>query len=198
MELANLFNCFNVKTGSRGGGGVTYVRWGKTSCPSTEGTSLLYNGRAAGTWYGHRGGASDLLCLPNNPQFLASRNGGPRSILYQTEYETNSGPSFQNLHDQDVPCATCITTKRSIKIMIPGRITCINSGWTREYYGYLMADHNGHHRIQYTCVDIKAEGVPGTKRNLNGALLYHVEVHTGSLRSAYRNGNEMTCVVCTM
>ena len=82
--------------------------------------------------------------------------------------------------------------------MIPGRTTCINSGWTREYYGYLMVDYHGHHRIQYTCVDINAEGVPGTKGNRNGALLYHVEVHTGSLQSAYRDANEMTCVICIM
>ena len=32
-------------------GGVTYVRWGKSSCPNVAGTELLYAGRAAGTFF---------------------------------------------------------------------------------------------------------------------------------------------------
>ena len=59
-----------------------------------------------------------------------------------------------------------------------------------EYY-----NHPGH--LQYYYVDVKAEGVPATGKNINGALLYHVEVHTRSLSSAYTNSNEMACVVCT-
>ena len=43
-------------TGSQGppgprSGGVTYVRWGRTTCPDTEGTEAVYTGRAAGTHY---------------------------------------------------------------------------------------------------------------------------------------------------
>ena len=30
-------------------GGVTYIRWGRTTCPDTEETELVYAGRAAGT-----------------------------------------------------------------------------------------------------------------------------------------------------
>ena len=35
-------------------GGVVYTRWGRTTCPSTSGTQLLYAGRAA--WMGRIGG----------------------------------------------------------------------------------------------------------------------------------------------
>ncbi len=178
-------------------GGATYIRWGKTACPSTDGTQLIYKGRAAGSHYGHKGGAADILCLPENPEFLSSKNGGHRSYLFQMEYQTNTGPYFQNLHDHDVPCATCLSTKRGTKIMIPGRISCLK-GWTREYYGYLMSEKENHHRSQFTCVDVNPEGVPGTSKNIDGALLYPVEVHTGSFPSSYVNGNEMTCVVCTI
>ena len=45
-----------------------------------------------------------------------------------------------------------------------------------EYY-----NHPGH--LQYYCVDVNAEGVPGTSRDVNGALLYRVEVHNRSLPS---------------
>ena len=40
-------------------GGVVYTRWGKTTCPSTSGTQLLYAGRAGGSDYSERGGASN-------------------------------------------------------------------------------------------------------------------------------------------
>ena len=33
------------------GGGVVYTRWGRTTCPSTSGTQLLYAGRAAGSLF---------------------------------------------------------------------------------------------------------------------------------------------------
>ena len=177
-------------------GGVTYIRWGKMSCPTNEGTELMYKGRAAGSGHNQKGGGTDLLCLPENPEFLASRNGGHRAYVYQTEYETNTGPSFQNLHDHDIPCATCFSSQRGAKIMIPGKTTCLK-GWTREYYGYLMSAFHSHYRMTYSCVDVTAEAVPGTAKNRNGALLYHVEVQTGALPSAYINGNELTCVVCT-
>ena len=35
-------------------GGAVYVRWGRTSCPSDQGTELLYSGRAAGSHYTHK------------------------------------------------------------------------------------------------------------------------------------------------
>ena len=48
-------------------GGATYIRWGQTTCPDTEGTELVYAGRAAGTSHSHEGGTSDYLCLPDEP-----------------------------------------------------------------------------------------------------------------------------------
>ena len=50
-------------TGSQGlpgpcSGGVTYVRWGRTTCPDTEGTEVVYTGRAAGSYFIHTGGTS--------------------------------------------------------------------------------------------------------------------------------------------
>ena len=36
-------------------GGVVYTRWGKSSCPSVSGTTLVYAGRAGGTYYSHKG-----------------------------------------------------------------------------------------------------------------------------------------------
>ena len=49
--------------------GVVYTRWGRTTCPSGQGTDLVYSGRAGGTEYRIRGGASNYLCMPDNPQY---------------------------------------------------------------------------------------------------------------------------------
>ena len=43
-------------------GGVTYTRWGKSSCPNVAGTELAYSGRAGGSHY-QNGGAANYLCM---------------------------------------------------------------------------------------------------------------------------------------
>ena len=67
-------------------GGMTYTRWGKSSCPS--GTSLVYVGRTAGTRYTQSGGGANLVCLSNTPQFLSYTPGVQnvgRGFLYGTQ-----------------------------------------------------------------------------------------------------------------
>ena len=49
------------------GSGATYVRWGRTECPRVNGTVKVYDGYAAGDYYQHAGGPSELLCLPKDP-----------------------------------------------------------------------------------------------------------------------------------
>ena len=50
-------------------GGVTYIRWGRTVCPSEAGTELVYEGIAAGTHHIHQGGSSTYLCVPKVPLY---------------------------------------------------------------------------------------------------------------------------------
>ena len=58
-------------------GGVTYVRWGKSSCPSVAGTELIYAGRVAGTlFYNKPRSGSNYLCLPDEPQYTLRYNPG--------------------------------------------------------------------------------------------------------------------------
>jgi len=37
-------------------------------------------------------------------------------------------------------------------MMIPGKTVCPSS-WIREYYGYLMADVQIHHRTKFECIN---------------------------------------------
>lgn len=52
-----------------GSGSSSYIRWGRTTCPSTCDTTLVYSGRVGGTYYSTRGGAADYLCLPDQPEY---------------------------------------------------------------------------------------------------------------------------------
>ncbi|KXJ27293.1 Short-chain collagen C4 [Exaiptasia diaphana] len=158
----------------RSRGGVEYIRWGKTSCP--YGADLVYKGRIGGEHYTHLGGGANYVCVPEVPDYLNYKPGRQNTaFIFGAEYET-----------------------RSSKLMIPATYKC-PSGWTREYYGYLMTEHHGHKNNRaYICVDKDAEAVSGSKPSHNGALLYPVSGHCGSLPCRpYRQDLELTCVVCT-
>ena len=92
--------------------------------------------------------------------------------------------------------------------MIPGRTTCPN-GWTSEYFGFLMSSRHDHRRTEYICMDRDAESaITGSQANEDGALFYPVEVRCydpdpdkrqgGLPCDKFPDGNELTCVVCTM
>ena len=161
---------------------MVYTRWGKTTCSNTSGAELLYAGRAAGSYYNENGGGANYLCLPEQPEnltYTAGRQGG-RAYLYGTEYETGGGGDgpFRSVYQHDVPCP---------------------SSWTREYYGYLMANSNSYRRTMFECVDISPESVPDSTANTNGALLYHTEAYCGYGFPCppYDSEKEVVCVVCT-
>ncbi len=169
-------------------------------CPDINGTELLYSGRAAGSRQDHRGGGSNYICLPDEPEFLSTTSGvqGDRSYVYGTAYNTaNSPPALGNLIGSNAPCAVCIT-ERTNKIMIPGKFNCPPL-WTREYYGYLMTEQQANYRNSFECVDVEAEAVPGSGSGTSGALFYFAEARcTGLACPPYVEGHELTCVVCTM
>ena len=177
--------------------GTVYVRWGHDQCPSTA--QLVYSGRAGGSHYTHAG-ASNPQCLPLDPKFLPQITGSQlRSYMYGAEYETHtdSKSHIHGRHDTDVPCAVCHVSNRTTVYMVPANYTC-PSGWTREYYGYLMSELHSHHPSQFTCVDIAFKSVTGSAANNNGLLFYFVEGRCGSLPCPpYDETKELSCAVCT-
>ena len=179
-------------------GGAVYTRWGRTTCPNITGTQLVYAGRAAGSWYNHKGGGANYLCLPNDPSYLQYTSGSQtlRNYVYGAEYETGDGP-LSTFHNHNVPCAVCYVSTRGTVLMIPAKTTCPSS-WTQEYNGYLMAERYNHYRSTYECVDQNPESVPGSAGYQAGALIYHVQV-TCSTIACPRNtaGRELACAVCT-
>ncbi len=91
-------------------GGVVYTRWGKSTCPSVPGTRLVYAGRAGGSYYDHRGGGSNYLCMPSDPEYtLPSRSGRQNlATVFGVEYER----PVQGAHNHNVPCAVCLAAPR--------------------------------------------------------------------------------------
>ena len=178
-------------------GGAIYTRWGRTTCPDTPGTELVYKGLAGGSDFDQYGGGANYLCLPHDPEYLKDGLPSTSSTLNGAEYE--SPISSSSLNNHNVPCAVCYTSKRTSKLMIPARITCPPS-WTQEYIGYLMAAYESHKKnTVYECVDKDAEAVRGSLADTNGALFYHVVAtcNTGLPCKPYVSTKTITCTVCT-
>ena len=180
-------------------GGVVYTRWGRTTCPDTPGTELVYAGRAGGSRHNAQGGAANYLCMPENPDYLEYSPGvQDLSPVYGVEYETYpNGDPLRSLYEHDAPCAVCHTTARETALMIPAKTQCPPS-WTHEYTGYLMAEYKGHRRTTFVCIDKDAESVPGSAGDTDPVLLYHAEATCTALPCPpYDPQKELTCVVCT-
>ena len=184
-------------------GGAVYVRWGRTSCPSDQGTELLYSGRAAGSHYNHKGGGANHLCMPDDPEHLQYGNGVQgHSTLYGLEYRPHSpyplsSQPLRHVHDHNVPCAVCYTATRDTVVMIPANLHC-PTHWTVEYTGYLMSAHYRNQRSTYECVDKDPESVPGLDGSSGTSLFYHVEPNCAGLSCPpYDAQKELTCVVCS-
>ena len=158
----------------------------------------MYAGRTGATFSGHIGGASNYICMPDDPQYTLAYQSGVqgRSYVYGTEYE---GPPLVSGREQhNAPCAVCYVSTQHTVIIIPAKTTC-PIGWTREYYGYLMSEASTiNHRTMYECVDKDLESIPGSQDGINGCHFYHVEAHcNGVACPPYNNEKELTCVVCS-
>ena len=152
-------------------GGAVYIRWGRTSCQSGQGTELVYSGRGGGSHSDNSGGGANHLCMPDDPEYM--------------QYEIG----VQG-------CAVCYTGAQVTVMMIPVKIHC-PSGWTVEYTGYLMSEGSSDTRSNYECVDHDPQSVPGLGGLNVMSFLSHVEpVCSGSCPPYYAE-RELTCVVCS-
>ena len=181
-------------------GGAVYTCWGRTTCPTGQGTQLLYAGRAGGTHYEHSGGAANHLCLPNDPDHLQYQSGVQGyARIGGVEYQYNTHSPFFSRNDNNIPCAVCYVATRSVTVMIPAKTRC-PTHWTLEYVGYLMTDYHDHGgRSMYECIDKDPESIPGLNAGNNPrALLQLVEPYCNGLSCPpYDDEKELTCVVCT-
>ena len=182
--------------------GVTYIRWGKSSCPNATGTQLVYAGRAGGTAFNNQGGGAEKLCLPLDPDYInapRSTSAALYSTIHGAEYQTYNGPQH-NVFDHNVPCAVCYASTRVAMIMIPAKTQCPSS-WTREYYGYLMTEreHSFHYRSSFNCVEANPDVINGGAGSTDGALFQYViaTCNDGLQCPPYQANRVVSCAVCT-
>ena len=178
-------------------GGVTYTRWGRTTCPNSTGATLVYEGYAAGSKWQESGGGANYICLPKDPEYWSIGTGqsSAHANLYGAEYHSRLYPSFI---DSAPPCAVCFAVGKTAALMIPAKLTCPPS-WTMEYNGYLVAEHYGHpNNVVFECVDFNREAVPGTSKADPEASFHHVRTTCHGLPCPpYSATKEVACVVCT-
>ena len=179
-------------------GGAVYVRWGRTICPN--GTELVYSGRAGGTRYDQKGGAANHLCMPDDPDYLQYISGVTNiNFVAPVEYYFNTMSSLSQFNEHNAPCAVCYAATRGTVLMVPAKTQC-PTGWTREYYGYLMSNHHGHQgRTMYICIDKDPESVPGLNADSNSQCIFDFnEIYcNGFSCPPYDAQKELTCAVCT-
>ena len=187
--------------GTPGLAGVTYTRWGRTTCPRIQGTSIVYEGITAGAGHSETGGGSNYICVVKDALYHREATTVNRNwaYIYGAEYELKSGQALSRMANQNPPCAVCEVSTRSKHLMIPGTYRC-PSGWTTEYSGWLVSEwHSYQGRTTYVCLDKDPEGVEGEGRDTGGATMYHVEAqcNRGLPCPPYDDRKELSCVVCT-
>ena len=186
-------------------GGTVFTRWGRTTCPETPGTELVYSGIVAASHHTEKGGGANYLCLPNDPQPLETTHGidSDRAKLYGVEYDLSSGSLniLASVKTHNAPCVVCYTSQRATVLTMPGKPTCPSS-WTLEYAGYLVADRFNHNRVMFECMDKEPECIPGSAGWINGwgGLFKFTEVASctvGIPCPPYSHGMELSCAMCT-
>jgi hypothetical protein len=195
--------------------GSVYTRWGRTTCE--EGATAVYKGYVAGNMYDKDGSGGNYLCVREGPQWGSGNVGGTQEVSgklhgiqyrFWTEhgYGNNKPFSYANnqgasLNERDAVCVVCYRPNSSTNLMIPGGQDCGvgNDDWNLEYKGYLMSERLAHQRAEYICVDEAPEARPRVgAAAANIGTIHPVQVACGGLPCGeYKDGNEVTCAVCS-
>ena len=177
--------------------GSTYVRWGRKTCP--RGSTEVYKGYAAGSYYSHKGGAANPVCLTDKPTWgkFTEKREEYGAFIYGAEYATYEYSMWTYIQNHDVPCVVCRVPQKDV-LMVPGSLVCPKS-YRVQYNGYLMAGSYGHPApSQFICVDGNPEAIDRSFEDKDGYLLYFVQASCGSLSCGpYSQNREITCAVCS-
>lgn len=165
-------------------------------------TNIFFSGITGGKPFNEVGGGVDTLCLPHDPD--DAPRDFPTSLqsaahLYGSEYQF----SYRKIAwDDDIPCAVCHVESSTSVLMIPAKNMC-PSGWNMQYHGFLVTDNDdsGWYAFDFVCLHEDSEYLTEGARqhDQNGHILYPVTAVCGSLPCPpYRNGQYITCAVCTL
>ncbi|XP_062592512.1 short-chain collagen C4-like [Saccostrea cucullata] len=200
LQEADLNQRIGLLESSSQKSGSIYIRWGKHSCPKLNGTELVYEGTAGGSYYTETGNGANTLCLPHDPELLPDHfplisDGGHFSHIYGGEYQFSLG---KVVVQDDVPCSVCRVKMATSSMMIPAKRSC-PFGWSKQYSGLLTANTYYANKNDYLCLDEDPDFIERSRQNENGRLFYPVKTICGTLPCPpYKNATLVSCVVCTM
>ena len=103
-----------------------YVRWGRTVCPCGTGAKIAYSGRAAGSSHSDSGGGANMLCLPDNPDYLSRTSDsveGDYTALTGAEFHTWVAREDHKAYPSNCPGVVSYVP-RATTLMIPAKIVC--------------------------------------------------------------------------
>ncbi|GFY69962.1 uncharacterized protein TNIN_478181 [Trichonephila inaurata madagascariensis] len=188
-----------------GTGTVTYVRWGSKECPSSPMIFKLDTGHMAATSNRGTGGASDYLCLPQNPVYPDEKpafGNDASTFVTGVKYGLLDDHPFTD-HDaryfygKGVPCATCHLTNRTLIHVFPAQDECPED-WIYEYSGYLMAGSNlpGAHICMNDAPEAYEENIE--EQQAHSLSLVHIsEMNEGLPKPPYEKKAAVKCIVCS-
>ena len=151
-----------------------------TECPND--TTLVYAGIAAGTKYDIKGGTSNTLCMPEDPEYLSEITISTVSnALHGVEYDTYDTP-FNHLNQANMPCALFYTDEKTTTFLYPARFHC-PQGWHEEYTGYLATQLQSARaqKKDTICLDKDAIPIPGSRANMNPSVVYAMHISCNRL-----------------
>ena len=167
---------------------------------------FLIKGSGGTSFNTDTGAGSDILCLHSQPRLdtsLATLANASRSTIYGIEYGFDRIPfSYENNCRQtflggDMPCAVCHVQTKTQQIMIPARDSC-PTGWTLEYWGFLVSAGVSHRKLTYTCLNNTPESLTGSFADSLSRVIYPVETVCGASLPCppYVAGIAVPCFVC--
>ena len=155
----------------------------------------------AGSFFNHKGDGANHLCLPFDPEFVSGVGSSGGANIYGSEYRSANliNSAKRNIEHRNIPCAVCRVQMRSTAIMVPAHNSC-PGGWTREYYGFLMAAYYTNRNTYYICMDREMKTLPGYAGDQKGNQLYSVGTQCGYGLDCppYQADKPITCAMCTM
>lgn len=195
-------------------GKTIYTKWGGKDCARSEVTEelkdevveLLYSGFAVGTGEKNKGGASDLLCVPEQPSYDSTTQLPRRllSHLFGAEYTDPQGMFGSRKDGDKIPCAVCMSARAVSKVFTATTNCAI--GWTKEYIGYMSAGKYNIRRYSPICIDKRGELSPGSSRKTDKRMnpsMVLLSAECGEeygltcADDLYKKDTAIECVVCT-
>ena len=166
-------------------------------CPND--TTLVYAGIAAGTKFDIKGGTSNTLCMPKQPEYMSEQTIYILSnALHGVEYDTNDSP-FHHLYQANMPCALCYTDEKTTTFLYPARFTC-PQGWHAEYTGYMATQlqHPSAQKQDTICLDKDAIPISGSGASTDPSVVYTMHISCNGLPCPpYVERRALTCAICS-